>query len=766
VTYHSEHPTFSVDTNLFRELGELLVGRDSTALVELIKNAYDADATEVVLYGEALSDRSRGYIRLADNGIGMSREEFENGFLRIAARGKNEGDRRSLRLGRRYTGAKGVGRLAAHKLAHVVEVMSWRWDGNASPDGRLRSSGGVQATIRWDVIEKLSTLDQLVDSDAITVKDLPTGSAAPGTTITLRSLRQAWTPVAHGRFLQEVQTFETPRALSEPLPKAVIGRQLLFKTPKVRDASVSGANEFNVRLEGDLESPEGFWKANVEAAQWILEIDADETSRTVRFGVAPTKQTADRYPDAERQVLELPHPAPSVGPFFQSRILIRGGRSWEKRSGGVRVFMESFRVLPFGEPGNDWLSLDRDVTERGRNLGGNSDGDDQISLPPTAGEQNDTGLILLPAKHYFGAIFLTQSGGRALRMLVNREGFVPDAAYECLVSLVRLGIDLASRARAAATAREREERRETRRKAKDAAGDDRQLDSAVLRASIGAVRAALVGARELVRKGDAKQAEDKVREALGKLEEAADVSEDIIGEAAMLRVLASVGTQMSAFIHEINGLVGTAASVDRTLRHLRGAGSTRERSRALSVLSKVVSDMRRRLEREASYLVDVLAPDARRRRARQRFADQFEAGKKLITGIADAHHIAIENGIPASLLSPPMFAAELVAVFSNLLTNAVKASGERGRVRATARRTSNGIELRIENTGAAIDLKRAERWFRPFESSTARVDAVLGQGMGLGLPITRGVLHEYGATIRFVAPSKGFATAVELLFPG
>ena len=36
--------TFAVDTHLFRELGELLVGRDSTALIELIKNAYDADA--------------------------------------------------------------------------------------------------------------------------------------------------------------------------------------------------------------------------------------------------------------------------------------------------------------------------------------------------------------------------------------------------------------------------------------------------------------------------------------------------------------------------------------------------------------------------------------------------------------------------------------------------------------------------------------------------------------------------------------------------
>ena len=46
--------SFSVDTHHFRELGELLVGRDSTALIELIKNAFDADATETLVYAEGL----------------------------------------------------------------------------------------------------------------------------------------------------------------------------------------------------------------------------------------------------------------------------------------------------------------------------------------------------------------------------------------------------------------------------------------------------------------------------------------------------------------------------------------------------------------------------------------------------------------------------------------------------------------------------------------------------------------------------------------
>jgi hypothetical protein len=101
-------PRFSVDTHVFRELGELLVGRDSTALVELIKNSYDADATEVVVYGEKLDDLENGSISVADDGVGMSAKAFTEGFLRIAARTKDTGDRRSTRFRRRYTGAKGI----------------------------------------------------------------------------------------------------------------------------------------------------------------------------------------------------------------------------------------------------------------------------------------------------------------------------------------------------------------------------------------------------------------------------------------------------------------------------------------------------------------------------------------------------------------------------------------------------------------------------------------------------------------------------------
>ncbi len=112
-----------------------------------------------------------------------------------------------------------------------------------------------------------------------------------------------------------------------------------------------------------------------------------------------------------------------------------------------------------------------------------------------------------------------------------------------------------------------------------------------------------------------------------------------------------------------------------------------------------------------------------------------------------------------------MFQAELMAVFANLLTNAIKAAGDGGRIVASAYESDEGGSIfRLENTGIAVQLNDAERWFEPFESTTPIVDPVLGQGMGLGLTITRTVLEQYGATIEFVTPSRGMRTAIEINF--
>lgn len=165
--------TFTVDTKLFRELGELLVGRESTALVELIKNAYDADASKVEIVGRNLDDPTKGEIIISDNGIGMDAEDFEKGFLRIAGRTKTDSDRRSPWFKRRYTGEKGIGRLAAHKLAKNLRVVSRKWNKKKrDPALGFSAESGVIATIDWQAVEKLETLADVAKSRAVEVDPL------------------------------------------------------------------------------------------------------------------------------------------------------------------------------------------------------------------------------------------------------------------------------------------------------------------------------------------------------------------------------------------------------------------------------------------------------------------------------------------------------------------------------------------------------------------------------------------------------------------
>ena len=102
---------FSVDTHLFRELGQLLVGRESTALIELVKNAYDADATEVTIFGAHLGDPRRGVIRISDNGVGIEPQHLSRIFERFYRVDKGRS---------RKMGGTGLGLSITEKLARLM----------------------------------------------------------------------------------------------------------------------------------------------------------------------------------------------------------------------------------------------------------------------------------------------------------------------------------------------------------------------------------------------------------------------------------------------------------------------------------------------------------------------------------------------------------------------------------------------------------------------------------------------------------------------
>ena len=558
---------FTVDTHLFRELGDLLVGRDSTALIELIKNSYDADATEVTVHGASLSDQRLGRIVIVDNGTGMTRDQFITGFLRIATRLKDQGTKRSAVFGRRYTGVKGIGRLAAHKLARRLEVSSVQRD---ESDG-----GGAKeliAVLDWDAIEAFTTLDDIPEDVVSLSENRVDDSTSRATTLTLSNLRRPWTRKERARFFAEVQAFQTPDFVHEPLPAAVVPEPVLFERPLLRDIGGNEARQvdggFRVHLQGEFESGDEYWDVIAQMAAWVIEIRAEADKALVRFAVAPTSRTRAENPDARAYTTRIAHPDAKSGPSFDARILVREGpikgrgakrtRSWAKKASGVRVYLEGFRVLPYGD--DDWLSIDADYASRARQL------DMLKDLPIVAefkGKDPDKGLTRLRHVNYFGGVLLTQEGAPSLRVLVNREGFVPEAAFDTLVRLVRTGVDLCTRVRAAANLKARLRRREERRNTRDGgAGEDR----IPLPDLIAAAETSINEAHELVSQGDHDAARIRMRDSLLTMEEARNRAANVDSEVSLFHVLASVGTQMAAFAHEMNALLGASQTLREGLK--------------------------------------------------------------------------------------------------------------------------------------------------------------------------------------------------------
>src|SRR5262245_18887070 len=116
---------FRVHPRAFRALGADLVTNDVVAIIELVKNAYDAYATRVdVRFGEDTAGAT--FIEVQDDGSGMDRKTIEDAWSTVATpyRQKHPVTFRSGRKTRRASGEKGLGRLSAARLGDELEMFT------------------------------------------------------------------------------------------------------------------------------------------------------------------------------------------------------------------------------------------------------------------------------------------------------------------------------------------------------------------------------------------------------------------------------------------------------------------------------------------------------------------------------------------------------------------------------------------------------------------------------------------------------------------
>src|ERR1700722_14746865 len=106
---------------LLRTLGEELISNEVVAVIESVKNSYDADATRVLIRFVGPLEPEKGYIEVIDNGHGMDLKTVQSVWMEPATASKRDRPR-SEKFKRRHLGEKGIGRFASSRLAHELEV--------------------------------------------------------------------------------------------------------------------------------------------------------------------------------------------------------------------------------------------------------------------------------------------------------------------------------------------------------------------------------------------------------------------------------------------------------------------------------------------------------------------------------------------------------------------------------------------------------------------------------------------------------------------
>lgn len=165
--------SFSIEGRILRELGERLVKQPEVAVVELVKNSYDADATECTIkYDPA------GSITISDDGAGMTLDRFRNGWMRIGTSSKESTI--VTAFGRMITGEKGIGRFAVRFLGRALNLESVAFD------TRRRRRTRLVADFDWPKFDRNEDLGEVEVPYRLEAVE---ASAQLGTTLTITQLR-------------------------------------------------------------------------------------------------------------------------------------------------------------------------------------------------------------------------------------------------------------------------------------------------------------------------------------------------------------------------------------------------------------------------------------------------------------------------------------------------------------------------------------------------------------------------------------------------
>lgn len=340
---------FTIHPRAFKALGADLVTNDVVAIIELVKNAYDAYATDVEIRFKV--DDGAQVLEIEDNGSGMTRDVIQDAWCTVATpyRTENPIARRSGKRNRRTSGAKGLGRLSAARLGSQL-VMFTQTDGG--------ECWNVQ--VDWDALSRCETIEKCVVAISRTKERQFKKS---GTLLRITPLRAFWSDAQiddlRDNLARLLPPFEIKNDFAIRLSKPGLFDDAVGVSPPdflrypkyfIR-GTVDVSGKVHFRYEFNPIKDNGGRKASGTIA-WdqIREGSGDEATRNMvvpRFGPFEFEVRGwDIGPGDTQEIAER---------FDLKKASVRKDIRAYK---GVSVYRDGVLVLPKSEGARDWLGLD------------------------------------------------------------------------------------------------------------------------------------------------------------------------------------------------------------------------------------------------------------------------------------------------------------------------------------------------------------------------------------------------------------------------
>ncbi len=674
---------------IIKTIGDELISNDVVAIIELVKNSYDADASSVKIVFKGHLNKGEGRIVIADNGTGMDLETIKKAWMEPATNFKIL--KRKSGKDRKILGEKGIGRFASAKLADKLVLVT-----------KVKDDNEVKAIFNWaDFSNNEKYLDEIDCSWEVRE---PKTISKNGTILKLIGLESDWNydklrelRIALSRLINPVSPISGFKiTLDLPDDKAFDDLRGEIDPPETiskPDYFIKGIMADDGVVKAEYFSRKGN-KKDIITEVVKVKVSKNNAKKNEEFRIPTCKafefefRVWNREPESLKQLAEE----------LSSEKKIVDLRKDLDEAAGISIYRDGFRVLPYGEPKNDWLRLDaRRVNVMSRNLSNSQ---------------------------VIGYVSVSLDRNIELKDQSNREGIIDSTAFTDLKDSIIIILSFLEQRRF-------KERQQAIQKVE-------QEESLFSKFDISPVKH--IAAKNVPNDKELKQS---IEEADRKIQEGVREVQEVISR---YHRLATLGQLVDIIIHDGNSLLYGIDTASKKLEKELKKETLSEKN-----LQNVLNNIRNE-NKALSLLFKRLEPFGGRRRGRPK---EFVIEKAIeeIFNLHSSHlkELNIMYELPKGETIVKLDTAELEMIIFNMLNNSIywlsTVDNKSRKIKVSINKHDEKLILLFSDNGPGVKEEDAPYIFNPYYSTKPN-------GTGLGLTHVGELVTGYDGSLELVEPDE------------